>query len=189
MPNKQLGQFLNSMPGLWTICAIILVLVLLGRLATKKALAREYRSQFSVILTLGLTSVVLLALTWWFPVRGQIPASVVPRIWILGIYACLAYLVSKILRRTEDPDPVDGDLALTFKFIAVCVAYIAFMVVVGYFAASLAFLIAAMALLSYRRRLVILGVGVGWMAFSYLVFYRLLFVPLPRGLLISAIFG
>ena len=189
MPNKQLGLFLNSTTGLWAISASIIVLVILVRLAMKNAAGKEYRGQATVIMVLGLVSAVFFALTWWFPKRGEVHASVVPRIWVIGIFACLAYLATRIVRKTEDPDQTGGDLSLPFKFIAVSVGYMALMVLVGYFVASLAFLIAAMVLLSYRRRLVMLGIGAGWMVFSYLVFYRLLFVPLPRGMFFSAIFG
>jgi hypothetical protein len=63
------------------------------------------------------------------------------------------------------------------------------MVLIGYFVASLVFITVAMTMLSYKRRFVILAISGGWMVFSYLVFYRLLYVPLPQGLLITAIFG
>ena len=78
---------------------------------------------------------------------------------------------------------------MPIKFIAATVGYIVLMVLVGYFIASLAFLAVTMTLLSYRRRLVILAISCGWMVFSYLVFYRVLFVPLPQGLLINTLFG
>jgi len=189
MPNKQLGIFLNSTPGFWALCAGLLVLIFAGRILMKKPFGKEYLGQGTVILTLMLVSAVFLALTIWFPVRGEVSAAVIPRLWILGIYACLAYLVVKILRKTESPDEAAGDLKLSFKFIFATIGYIVLMVLIGYFIASLVFIAVTMTMLSYKRRFVIISISAGWMVFSYLVFYRLLYVPLPQGLLITALFG
>jgi hypothetical protein len=189
MPNKELGIFLNSTPGFWVLCAGLLALTIIGRFLIRKPIGREYLGQGTVILVLMLASVVFLVLTIWFPVRGEVSAAVVPRLWIIGIYACLLYLSAKIVRKTEDPDETAGDLRLPFKFILVIIMYIILMVLIGYFVASLVFITVAMTMLSYKRRFVILAISGGWMVFSYLVFYRLLYVPLPQGLLITAIFG
>ncbi|OHD81559.1 MAG: hypothetical protein A3J97_08970 [Spirochaetes bacterium RIFOXYC1_FULL_54_7] len=155
----------------------------------KKPIGKEYLGQGTVILVLMLVSAVFLALTIWFPVRGEVSAAVVPRLWIVGIYSCLIYLVVKILRKTEDPDEVAGDLILPFKFIFATIGYIVLMVLIGYFLASLFFIAVTMTLLHYKRRFVILAISGGWMVFSYLIFYRVLYVPLPQGLLITAFFG
>ena len=92
MPSKQLGAFLNSTTGFWAISAGIAVLLIAGRAVIKKFIRKEYSGQAMVILSLSLVSVVFLVLTLWFPVRGEVSAAVVPRLWIAGIIACLAYL-------------------------------------------------------------------------------------------------
>ena len=189
MPFKQFGSFLNSKLGFLAICAVIMALLLVGRAIMKKFISKEYLGQALVLLSLGLISTMLLVLTIWFPVRGEVSAAVVPRLWIAAIFACLIYLFVLLVKKTEKPDQDRGDIVLTVKFMAVTATYIVLMVLVGYFIASIIFLFAAMALLSYRRRIVTLSLGVGWMVFSYLVFYKLLYVPLPQGLLITALFG
>jgi hypothetical protein len=166
-----------------------MALILAGRAIMKKFIGKEYLGQASLLLSLGLISAMLFALTIWFPVRGEVSAAVVPRLWIAGIFACLIYLFVLIVNKTEKPDQAKGDIALTVKFMAATAAYIVLMVLVGYFIASIMFLFVAMAMLSYRRRIVTVSIGVGWMVFSYLVFYKLLYVPLPQGLLINALFG
>lgn len=189
MPSKQLGAFLNSTPGFWVLCAGLLVLILAGRFLVKKSSGKDYLGQATVLITLALVATVFLILTIWFPIRGEVPATVVPRLWIVGIYACLIYLTTKIVSKTEDTDKSSGKLGLPFKFIAAMIGYIVLMVLIGYFIASLVFIAVTMTMLSYRRRFVILAISAGWMVFSYLVFYRLLYVPLPQGLVITAIFG
>jgi len=175
--------------GFWAILAALLVLLFAGRSVIKKTSGKVYLGQILVIMALAFLSLVFLVMTIWFPVRGEVSAAVVPRIWIAGIFACLIYLFIHILRKTEDPDEPAGDVGLSFKFMGITLAYIVLMVLVGYFIASLCFLAATMTLLSYRRPLVILAISFGWMLFSYLVFFRVLFVPLPRGILINALFG
>jgi hypothetical protein len=189
MPDKQLGVFLNSTTGIWVLCAALLVLLFAGRVVMKRSRGKEYSGQVMVIMALALVSAYFLVLTFWFPVRGEVSAAVVPRLWILGIFACLAYLAVKIIGKTETPDEAAGDLPLPLRFMAVTAGYIVLMVLVGYFIASFFFLVVTMTLLSYRRRVVMLAVSAGWMVFSYLVFYRVLFVPLPQGIVIRALFG
>ncbi|MDX9898762.1 MAG: tripartite tricarboxylate transporter TctB family protein [Spirochaetia bacterium] len=189
MPFKELGSFLNSKPGFLAICAVIMALLLVGRAILKKCISKEYLGQALVLLSLGLIAAMLLLLTIWFPVRGEVSAAVVPRLWIVAIFACLIYLFVLIVKKTEKPDQDRGDIVLTAKFMAATAAYIVLMFLVGYYIASIIFLVVAMALLSYRRRIVTMSLGIGWMVFSYLVFYKLLYVPLPQGLLINALFG
>ena len=45
-----------------------------------------------------------------------------------------------------------------------------------------------MLILSYRRWPILLAVTGGWILVSYLVFARVLFVPLPAGALIERLF-
>jgi hypothetical protein len=71
----------------------------------------------------------------------------------------------------------------------ITLAYLVLIILVGYFIASVIFLAVAMTLLTYRRRSVILAISGGWLVFSYVIFYRVLYVPLPRGLLITMLFG
>ncbi|MBW2000184.1 MAG: hypothetical protein JRJ29_19770, partial [Deltaproteobacteria bacterium] len=51
----------------------------------------------------------------------------------------------------------------------------------GYFVSSFLFLAVMMHILSYKKKTVIYMVAVGWVVFSYLIFYRLLYIQLPLG--------
>lgn len=189
MPNRELGIFLNSTAGFWVICTALLILLYAGRFVLKRFIGKEYLGQALVITAIVLITAVFFALSFWFPIRGEVSAAVIPRLWIACIIACCVFLAARILRKTEDPDPAVRDLSLPFKFMGLTIAYLVLIVLSGYFIASVIFIAVAMTLLSYRRRLVILSISGGWLAFSYLVFYRVLFVPLPRGLLITMLFG
>ncbi len=55
------------------------------------------------------------------------------------------------------------------------------LILLGYFASTFAFLCLAMYLLGSRSIGSVVGVAVVWVAVSYLLFIRLLQVPLPQG--------
>ena len=60
-------------------------------------------------------------------------------------------------------------------------AYYFAMETMGYFLSSFLFLVVLMHILSYKRKLIIYIVSTGWVLFSYIVFYKLLFIQLPLG--------
>ena len=77
---------------------------------------------------------------------------------------------------------------LVWKFAISLVIYVGAMSYLGYFVCSLVFLFVTMHLLGYRRYGVMLCVSLGWLAISYWVFVRLLYVSLPAGRLLERYF-
>jgi hypothetical protein len=69
------------------------------------------------------------------------------------------------------------------------ILYLIVMQIIGYNMATIIYLISGMYFLTYRNWKVMISLTAGWVLFSYFAFYRLLYVPLPRGLLIEWIFG
>ena len=63
----------------------------------------------------------------------------------------------------------------------IVVAYYFSMQIIGYFLSSFLFLAVMMHILSYGKKSVIYVVSGGWVVFSYLVFYKLLYIQLPLG--------
>ena len=70
-------------------------------------------------------------------------------------------------------------------FIGVTIAYLLIMQIVGYYISTLLFLISVMYFLSYRKYVTMFAVSGGWLLFAYLVFQRMLYIPLPQGKLIE----
>ncbi len=186
---RQTAIFLNTKAGflvlLATMAVFILVFIILSRVVVKK----QYRGQFVVLATLVSVSLAFFVMTFAFRKSGSVSADVVPRLWIAGILACAVYLLAVILRGTESPDPSGGSLLPPIRYILICLAYLLIMPWLGFFIGSVIFLVAGMLVLSYRKWFVILCVSVGWLAFSYLLFYKLLFVPLPMGKILETIIG
>jgi hypothetical protein len=186
---ENIGLFLDSLPGFAVIVAVQAMLLAALRPLLRKVVGREYLGQGLTVAAILLCSLGFLILTFWFPVEGDVPAATMPRIWILGIFACCIYVFKRIVDGQDDPDATKVDLALPMKFIALSIAYLVLMALVGYYLSSILFILSAIALLEYRRRIVAVAVAAGWVAFAYIVFFKILFVPLPEGILVRALFG
>lgn len=185
----KLGSFLNSKTGLLVVVGVFLLYLLIGYLAVKPLAKRQYRGQFVVILALIYISILFLIITYSFRKSGVVHSGVIPRIWIFGILACSVYLLITIFTGKESPDPEAGSLRRPIIFILTTLVYIMLMPYLGFFIASFIFLILAILLLEYRRWGVILAVSAGWIIFNYLLFYRLLFVPFPQGIILKMLQG
>lgn len=115
-------------------------------------------------------------------------AGVVPLLWILSILGLSLFLLIRGILGHEDKDPAWGRVSSVGIMIVFILLYLFFMQIIGYSLSTLLFLVSSMLYLSYRNWKVMLSLSAGWILFSYLVFYKLLYVPLPRGILIEWIF-
>lgn len=190
MTIQHIDKFLDSPAGLLLLLTILLgietlVYVFLHR---KKS---PYKGQILVLLFLVYLSLIFFLLSLAFPVKGQVSAGVTPRLWIVGVLLCTLYLAARIKRSKEKHDPgVPGShLRMVFMFILLCVGYLAIIDLVGFFPASLLFLLIGMRLLSYTHPVGLIALSLGWIIFLYVVFYSLLSVPFPEGLLLSYLWG
>jgi len=89
----------------------------------------------------------------------------------------------------EEKDPEKGRMDTVFLFLGLVILYLIAIQILGYFISSFIFVMLAMYMLSYKKIITMLSVTAGWLVFSYFAFYKLLFVPLPKGSLILRIFG
>lgn len=183
MTLSQLGVFLDSTAGMGVILACLTASLAAIRVPTRKWQDGRYTGGILAIAAIALVGFVFLLLSFWFPIRGEVSAAVIPRLWVAGLWACCLYLLVRTLRGREDPDAPARGLSLVFEFMGLSVGYLVLMYLVGYYLSTLLFLIAAIITLGYRRWLRLLAVAGGWVIFVYVVFFRLLYVPLPGGVL------
>jgi hypothetical protein len=182
---KQVFDFLDTLPGLAVITAGMAILLAALRPLLRRSAIRKNAGLVTMTAGLLVFSLIFLFLSLGFPSKGQVSASVVPRLWIFGLIGCCVYLLANVLRGKEEADPVTSHMPLAFLFIGLSVIYMVLINLIGFYISSFLFLVASMLILAYRRWVVLLAVAGGWVAFSYLVFYRVLFVPLPDGVLIE----
>ena len=125
-------------------------------------------------------SIVFLAITFSFPEEEAGPDAV-PHLWIFWTILLCSGILFQVYRGIIDPDPESGRIGFLLLVMVILVGYYFAMKTIGYFLSSFLFLVVLMHVLSYKRKLIIYLVSSGWVLFSYIVFYKLLFIQLPLG--------
>jgi hypothetical protein len=178
-------EFLNTAPGLLVLTAGVAALLAAARLPLRRGRLKRNSGLVLILIGLVLVSLICLFLSFGFRRSGQVPASVIPQIWIAALIACCGYLLVDTLRGRQESDPKPGHVGLTFLFIGLSAVYALCIVLIGFYLATPLFLVSSMLILAYRRWLVVVAVAGGWLLVCYFVFARILFVPLPPGALIE----
>lgn len=114
-----------------------------------------------------------------FPPQEDVGAEVVPHLWTAFITVFCVHLVIAAVRKKGEPDPVPGNINQVILFAIWLGAYLFAASNFGYFISTFIFLVVSMYALTYRKVGTILCVAIGWLVFSYIIFYRLLYIQLP----------
>lgn len=141
---------------------------------------RACTGQVIIPITMIGFSLILWAVTFSFPVDEAGPA-VIPRLWIVWLVLLSVMLVGFCFAGKTGEDPERGRLGFLALGIGLVIGYYFAMDYLGYFLSSFIFLALLMYMLSYRKPLIIVLVCSGWVLFSYLIFYKLLYIQLPLG--------
>ena len=140
-----------------------------------------------------LVMLVLIALyfveTLSYAPQEDVGPAGVPYMWMLFCSAFCLFLVVMALLRKGKPDPVAGRVGFVVIVLLWLSLYLIAIQTVGYFVSSFVFLAVSMYGLGYRRLPVMGLVAVGWLVFSYVIFSRLLYIPLPVGPLLKPLLG
>ena len=129
---------------------------------------------------------VCLVQTFDFPGGdGDVGPAGVPylRIGFTALF-CLMLIIEAI-RHKMPPDPVPGRFGFVIAFVGWLAAYLIAIQTIGYYASTFGFLGVSMHVLGYRNYPVMLAVTLAWLVFAYMVFARLLYIPLPVGPLLG----
>lgn len=164
---------------------MILVLVLLfTEILVGFLVYRFKKNQFGSVLvpfTLCLLSLYLWAHTGTMPSDIAGPAAL-PRLYLVMMIIFCGLILWQAFKGKIN-DPAFGKLRRAMITLSILGGYAFSMQYLGYFFSSLVFISGLIYYLSYRNHLVIWLVSFSWIAFSYLVFYKLLFIQLPLGTL------
>ncbi|MBL6959054.1 MAG: tripartite tricarboxylate transporter TctB family protein [Rhodospirillales bacterium] len=124
-----------------------------------------------------------------FPTGEDVGPAAVPYLWIgFSSVFCISLIVQAFFGKGK-PDPVPGKIGFVILFVGWLAVYLAAIEPVGYFLSSFIFLVGSMYVLTYRNHVVIFTVSIGWLIFSYVVFAKFLFIPLPIGPLLQPFLG
>lgn len=186
----ELINFLGKGTGLGILLAILAVILIAAIFFVLRSSRRKYAGRIIVPVFFIVLATLFGIITLGFPDKGDtVGPGVVPGLWIVGILGLSVFILIRGILGYEEEDPPWGRTGKVAVFIAMTILYLIIMQFIGYYLATVLFLFSGMYYLAYREWKVIISLSAGWILFSYFAFYRLLYVPLPRGLLIERIFG
>ena len=145
-------------------------------------------------ISLLLLGALLFGSTCTFPATDEVGAAAVPRLWLTALLPLSLVLLLRHRRvGAEHPRPLPRDIrrdgqTVVIPLFALLLTYVVALGWLGYYVSTFLFLVPVMMLLGERGWSRILGVTLGWLVFSYVVFAQLLYVPLPTGRLFEWLF-
>ncbi len=170
------------MPGLF-------FLVVLGILISAVYFISKYKKNKlsgTILITIGGLSLAILFfyLSQYFPPPRKnniVGAATVPQVWIffltiISMIVIIPNLRGKVLEQIQT-----GHVKMVWIIIGLITFYTILMPIIGFFPATLIMLIGGMLIMDYRNYLAIVLTTTLVIIFMYLVFYKLLMVPLPMG--------
>jgi putative tricarboxylic transport membrane protein len=179
---------INISEGLNLVLFSLILLFVEGMAAWWIAKKRkEMLGSFLVPATLIVFSLILWAVSRSFP-DEDIGPIVIPQLWgSLTLLFC-SYLIYTILRKKADSDPKTGNIKMLAVVVVLLLVYFFSMEIIGYFLSSFLFLGIMMYVLTYRNHKVIWTISAGWVLFSYIIFYKVLYIALPLGIIYETYF-
>ena len=182
-----LARFAQGYPLMGLIIGLIVILILFG--------IRIYRSNLTHILgrvmVIGfflIVSTVFYLQSLIFPINSVIGAAAVPRLWITVLIPLNLLLLVRTIKRREEIGASGSKVNLVLTFIGFLVVYLIAMLYIGYFISTFIFVVGSTIYLGYDKLKISIIVATVWVLFSYIVFYKILFVPLPMGAFFNGLF-
>jgi putative tricarboxylic transport membrane protein len=166
--------------GLAILIVVLLAMLLTIGIVVRRSSKKDSFGEILVPSSLIAFSIVFLAITFSFPAEEAGPAAI-PLLWSFWTIVLCAAILWQVLHGKAKPDPESGRLVFLLLVTLLLIAYYFAIQTIGYFISSFLFLVLLMHILSYKKKLIIYLIAVGWVAFSYIVFYKLLYIQLPLG--------
>ncbi len=180
----------------WSPLAMLGVLSALSAFIMKRYFGPQSDvGELIIPFALLLLALLLLGASFLFPRSVGLGAAAIPQLWIWFLAPMCAVLLFQAWRvvsaeQARDTNPAAPPTTSLIRtpaaaFVVLMIVYVPCVWQLGYFASTFLFLVFAMVLLGECRLGRVVGIASGWLVFSYLVFARLLFVPLPVGKLLE----
>ena len=184
-------KYLGKGSGLGILIVLMAAIFVAAGFLLNRSKLRNYTGRILVPLFFIEFASVFGIIVLGFPeMKGdEVGPGVVPFLWIIGILVLALFLLIRGFMGKEEVDPKWGETVKVIIFIGMTILYLFMMQIIGYTLATLAYLIGGMLYLSYKNWKVMITISVVWVIFSYFIFFKLLYVPLPKGILIEWIFG
>ena len=187
----QLGKLMADLspPIQFLIFAVYIGLIFAMIWPFKKL--RPYAGQVLLLAAVLWVGILFYIISYSFPLpRGMMAsntnASTIPRLWFYALIPSTALALIPIFTGKETPDPVWGGGLKNVGIIAVTLIMSVMMFrFIGYYISSALFVVITLLVLGIRNKIQLIALPLGWVAFSYFVFARILLVRLPIGSIFS----
>lgn len=166
--------------------AIILALLFLAIVLLAYAFKRSWICADTMIgAFLIFLGAYLYLLTMDFPV-GKLTSTVgpasIPRLWIYGLWIFSLWLIiGRIKNLHQNEAHSDRNIFIPLRLVIWMLFYVIAVRYLGYYLSTFIFLVGGAYLLKYKRHTLIFSAALSYILFSYLIFYKVLQVPLPKG--------
>jgi putative tricarboxylic transport membrane protein len=185
--NSGLALLASGFPLLLLTIGFIVILAVFGLLIYRSSVS-HILGRVMVIGFFLIVSIVLYLQTLTFPANSEVGPAVVPRLWILMIIPLSLLLLFRTFKRQEKVEANGPRMDIVLVFIGFLVVYLLVMNYIGYFISTFLFIVVGMLYLGYKNQKVTFIVATSWIVFSYVIFYKILFVSLPLGKLFEGLF-
>jgi putative tricarboxylic transport membrane protein len=172
--------FFSEGTGLKLLSAILLLSLIGIGVAVRHSGKKKYLGNILLPCALIALSILFFAITFSFP-KEEVGPAAIPHLWIFWTVLLCSWLLYQTILAKGEPDPESGRIGFLLLIMVLLVTYYFAIQILGYFLSTFLFLVLLMHILSYKKKMVIILVTGGWVVFSYLVFYKLLFIQLPLG--------
>lgn len=183
--------YLGSGTGFYLMLAILFAAILASAaLAARKGYGTQ-SWQVAIggfFLAIGII-VIVLSESFPRPLFSGNEAAIIPRLWAYILIPSSIFLIYRTLVGHEDKPEKNGKLDKVALVVLTLMISVFLMDYLGYFICSGIFVLVCMYILGYRRFLQMIIISSSWVGFTYLVFYRLLYVSLPIGSVIKGLFN
>lgn len=182
-----LSKYGEGTPLLLLTIGLIILMVLCGYFIYKSTFSNTL-GRMMVIGFFLMMSIIFYLQSFIFSVSSEVGPAVVPRLWIFTLVPLCILLVINTFKNKEDIEKSEIRIDIVLTFIGFLVMYLLIMHYIGYFFSTFIFLITGMIYLGYKNKKVMITTAAIWIAFSYFIFFKILYVPLPIGEWFEALF-
>ncbi|MCF0261453.1 MAG: tripartite tricarboxylate transporter TctB family protein [Sphaerochaetaceae bacterium] len=184
------SKWLTSLSYWWIIAGFVAIMAGLFFLLGISPKTKRVRLQLMCLLGMDLVTLLFFLLTFNLRVSklaaeaGATPRTM-PRLWaFLILLASLGAFFAIIKSDNKDDEKFDRWVFALLVGIGSIFSVIMFQYI-GYYLSSAIFIFVVMVAMGEKNKLQLILVPVIWCVFTYLVFYKLLFIKLPFGALFS----
>lgn len=183
------AQWLSSLHYIWIVVCSVVIMVGLFFLFRAFPRTRQKMGQLLVLSGMSLLSLLFYILTFSLKVSKMaadagFTARTMPRLWcaLMLPIAIAAYI--QILKDNQEEEKF-GRWTLALGVALGSIFSVIIFNFAGYYISSAVFIFAVMWVMKERRWTMLTFTPLGWVAFTYFFFQKLLFINLPVGMLFS----